>query len=185
VRGYDEPDEPPRCLGTIIGHFLARTAPRLRTVTTTGRRTPKNPAIPQSHLPLDPSVHVSRLAAFVGEATHPPVERQTGPSKREAALVAQDGRGRQNCTLTGRRQVLRFAFLLGLVGEIRVPVGPLRVPVSSEPGLGGAGTAVARGVPNGCQRASRSVPFPCGGPRSGKTMRIGITSRGLQGQKKT
>lgn len=56
---------------------------RLRPATNhhTRRRTPKNPAIPQSHSPLDPSVHVLRLAASVGEATHPnhrPVETPGG-----------------------------------------------------------------------------------------------------------
>lgn len=79
--------------------WLAQHHHRLRPATTTDDAPQK---IPQSHLPLDPpSVRVLRLAAFVGEATHPRVEIQTGPSKREGALVAQDGRGRpkeQNCT---------------------------------------------------------------------------------------
>lgn len=55
--------------------------------------------------------------------------------------------------LTGSRQVPRLALFLGLIGEIRIRAGPLRVPVSSEPGLGGAGTAAVAGeVPNGASR---------------------------------
>lgn len=103
VRGYDEPNEPPRRLGTIIGRLLARTTPPPpATNHQHGRRTPKNPAIPQSHSPLDPL----RACVAAGRlSVRPPTRTNHRPDETPGGAARGTGRaGKTELHLTGRRQ---------------------------------------------------------------------------------